>query len=131
MRTLLNTQAHTFATLQKKLLLSTKLNEILTQAGPKKHVKKVLKKSFRRAWISACYIRVHFVKKQILIHGNSKRFWGGQMVNVHHSDLSVVYKTRVFSQKTKNLQKNVKNLKVGKSRMRAAKKDRPVECSGG
>ena len=40
-RTLVNTQAYTFATLQKRPLLSIKTYEILTQAGPKNHAKNV------------------------------------------------------------------------------------------
>ena len=57
-----NTQARTFATLQKKPLLSIVTYEILTRAGPKNHPKKVPKKAFRRARISDCYIQLHFVK---------------------------------------------------------------------
>ena len=49
-----NTQARTFATLQKKPLLSIVTYEILTRAGPKNHPNKVPKKAFRRAWISDC-----------------------------------------------------------------------------
>ena len=40
-RILVYTQDRTFATLQKMPLLSIKTYEILTQAGPKKHVKKL------------------------------------------------------------------------------------------
>ena len=61
-RILRATQAHTFATMQKKALLSTILYDIHTRAAPKNHPKKVLKKAFRRAWISDCYIELHFVK---------------------------------------------------------------------
>ena len=81
--------------------------------------------------LSLLYTSTFCKKCKILTHGNSKRFWRGQMVNVRHSDLSVVYETRFFSKKTKILQKNVKNLRVGKKRMRGPKKDRPIECSGG
>ena len=54
--------AHTFATLQKVPLPTTSVLDILIQAGPKNHEKKVSKKAFRRAWISDCHIQLHFVK---------------------------------------------------------------------
>ena len=54
--------AHTFSTLQKRPLLSKIVYVILTQAGPKKLAKKVYKKSFGPAQISAYYIQFHFTK---------------------------------------------------------------------
>ena len=56
-----------------KPLLSTKTYEILTPAGPENHPKRVPKKAFRRAWISDCYIQVHFVKTAtVLLVGTAR-----------------------------------------------------------
>ena len=72
-RILIHTQDFTFATLQTKPLLSTKTYEILTPAGPENHPKRVPKKAFRRAWISDCYIQVHFVKTtKVLLVGTAR-----------------------------------------------------------
>ena len=51
--------------------------------------------------LSLLYTSTFCKKIKILTHGNSKRFWRGQMVNVHHSDLSVVFETGCLTQKRK------------------------------
>ena len=59
---LIGSFAHTFSALQKRPLLSKIVYDFLTQAGPKNLPKKMQKKSFGRAWISAYHIQFHFTK---------------------------------------------------------------------
>ena len=66
--------------------------------------KKVVPTSLDLSLLYTSTIRKSF---KILTHGNRKRFWRGQMVNVHHSGLSVVYETRFF-QKYENFTKKRK-----------------------
>ena len=87
-----------------------------------KSVKKVVPTSLD---LSLLYTSTFCEKNRILIHGNSKRFWRGQMVNVHHSDLSVVYETGFFKPKRKIYKKNVKSAIVNTILMRAAKMGGP------
>ena len=54
--------AHTFSMLRKRPLLSKIVYDFLTQAGAKNLPKKVEKKSFGPAWISAYHIQFHFTK---------------------------------------------------------------------
>ena len=61
-----NRQSYTsthFCDVAKKSLPSTIVYDILTRAAPKNLPKKVLKKAFRRAWISDCDIELHLFKK--------------------------------------------------------------------
>ena len=65
----------------------------VSEKACEKSVKKVVPTSLD---LSLLYTITFCKNCKILTHGNSKRFWRGQMVNVHHSDLSVVYETRSF-----------------------------------
>ncbi len=108
MRIAIATQAHTFVTLQKKCLRSTILYDIHTRAAPKNLPKKVLKKAFRRAWISDCYIQLHFVKStkfSLLVtrqdSGEAKWWMCTTQISDFLYTITLVQKTRKFCKKLK------------------------------
>ena len=80
-------------------------------SGSEKPSKKSAKKGVPTSSDLRLLCTITFCKiNKVLIRSNNKRFWRGQTVNVHLSDLSVVYTIRLF-QKKRNFYKKVSKTK--------------------
>ena len=110
------------ATSQKKAPSEHKTMWNTYTSGSEKACEKSTKKVVPTSLDLSLLYTITFCKNcKLLTRDNSKRFWRGQMANVHHSDLSVVCETRFFEKKRK-IQKKVKSAIWVVIRMRAAKK---------